>query len=137
MPLCVVESLDHLVLTVADVRGSCEFYEKTLGMRAVGFDNGRWAPHFGSQKINLHQRGEEFSPHARHPLPGSADLCFLASTPVESIVEQLGCVGVPLELGLVERIGAAGRLRSVYFRDPDGNLVEIANQVPGVHNEVE
>jgi catechol 2,3-dioxygenase-like lactoylglutathione lyase family enzyme len=113
-----IRSLDHLVLTVADVGRTVDFYER-LGMEARTFEDGRVALHFGDQKINLHLRGAEIEPHAATPLAGSADLCFLVDElPAES--------GLPVELGPVERTGAHGPLRSVYLRDPDGNLIELS-----------
>jgi catechol 2,3-dioxygenase-like lactoylglutathione lyase family enzyme len=124
-------ALDHLVLTVTDVEESARFYER-LGMRREVFNGGRVALHFGNQKINLHQAGAEIAPHARHPLPGSADLCLLIDEPVEHAVEQLGRCGIDIELGPVSRTGAVGPLRSAYVRDPDGNLVELARYVDEV-----
>ena len=129
MAVCVVNSLDHLVLTVADVPATRRFYERVLGMRAVEFMPGRWALYYGTSKINLHPSGGEFAPYARKPTPGSADLCFLTATPIDDIVAGLAEAGVDVEQGPVAQSGAAGKLRSVYFRDPDGNLVEVANVV--------
>jgi|SRR3954447_10887756 catechol 2,3-dioxygenase-like lactoylglutathione lyase family enzyme len=118
-------ALDHLVLTVADPRATVAFYE-TLGMRRQEFGDGRLALHFGDQKLNLHETGAEISPHALHPTPGSADLCFLIDGSVDQVAEQLQRQGVAIELGPVERTGARSRLRSIYLRDPDGNLVELS-----------
>jgi catechol 2,3-dioxygenase-like lactoylglutathione lyase family enzyme len=84
---------------------------------------------FGSQKINLHQAGHEFEPKAKHPVPGSADLCFIASTPIDGVMAHFGAMGVPIEEGPVPRTGATGEIRSVYFRDPDGNLIEVSNYI--------
>lgn len=123
-----IDLLDHLVLTVQDIQTSCEFYERVLGMRVVLFARGRKALQFGEQKINLHQRGQEFEPKALCPMPGSADLCFLTSTPLEQVIAHLQACHVPLLLGPVERSGATHGLISVYFRDPDGNLVEVSNR---------
>jgi catechol 2,3-dioxygenase-like lactoylglutathione lyase family enzyme len=122
-----IDSLDHLVLTVADLERTCVFYGDMLGMAVETFGVGRLALHFGSQKINLHEAGHEFEPKAHRPLPGSADLCFLTQTPVEEVSRCLMAQDVMVELGPVSRIGAAGPLLSIYLRDPDGNLVEIAN----------
>jgi catechol 2,3-dioxygenase-like lactoylglutathione lyase family enzyme len=121
-----IEQLDHLVLTVASLNATIDFYTEVLGMDAVSFD-GRKALKFGDQKINLHQRGHEINPKAAHPTPGSADLCFVTLTPLDEVVEYLTQLRVHVEEGPVERAGAVGKLRSVYIRDPDHNLVEISN----------
>lgn len=118
---------DHIVLTVSDVDASCRFYEQVLGMRVVTFAGGRKALAFGEQKINLHQQGREFEPKARGPTPGSADLCFVASTPIRSVLAHLEHCGIDVLEGPVPRTGALGPITSVYFRDPDGNLLEVAN----------
>ena len=125
-----ITSLDHLVLTVADTGATVAFYER-LGMRAETFGQGRLALHFGDQKINLHQAGAEFEPRALHPLPGSADLCFLVEGSLGDVALALGESGVAIELGPVEREGAAGVLESLYVRDPDGNLVELSRALSG------
>ncbi|MCI2262163.1 VOC family protein [Xanthomonas indica] len=122
-----IDHLDHLVLTVADIEATCAFYAQVLGMRVVTFGEGRKALAFGAQKINLHRRGHEFEPKARVPTPGSADLCFLTATPLGQVVEELRAAAVPIEQGPVQRTGARGPILSVYLRDPDGNLIEIAN----------
>jgi catechol 2,3-dioxygenase-like lactoylglutathione lyase family enzyme len=122
-----IERLDHLVLTVADITKTCEFYEKVLGMETVTFGAGRKALSFGQQKINLHQAGMEFEPKAVRPTPGSGDLCFITSTPVAVVIEHLKKAGVAIEEGPVPRTGATGPIQSVYFRDPDGNLIEVSN----------
>lgn len=121
-----VVALDHLVLTVRDVERTIAFYERVLGMNAVTFDAGRKALAFGSQKINLHQLGKEFEPRADQPTPGSADLCFLADSPLAEVVAHLKRLGMSLVAGPVARTGAIGVIDSVYLRDPDANLVEIA-----------
>jgi catechol 2,3-dioxygenase-like lactoylglutathione lyase family enzyme len=126
-----IERLDHLVLTVADIDRTCTFYGRVLGFEVVTFRGGRRALVFGQQKLNLHQAGHEFEPKARHPTAGSADLCFIASTPLERIMAELRDRGVPIEEGPVERTGALGPIRSVYIRDPDQNLIELANLVDG------
>lgn len=125
--MITIDRLDHLVLTVADIAGTCAFYEKTLGMTVETFGSGRVALRFGRQKINLHEVGHEFEPKARLATAGSADLCFLTSTPLEDVEAHLARVGVPVELGPVPRTGAIGTILSVYIRDPDGNLIEISN----------
>jgi catechol 2,3-dioxygenase-like lactoylglutathione lyase family enzyme len=126
--MIVVDRLDHLVLTVADLERTCDFYSRILGMSVQTFGEGRTALRFGEQKINLHRAGHEFEPKAEHPTPGSADLCFIAETPLADVVAHLGRCGVAIELGPVEREGAAGPILSIYIRDPDANLVEIANR---------
>jgi len=120
-----VASLDHLVLTVASIPATVEFYER-LGMRAETFGDGRRALRFGAQKINLHEAGSEFAPHAARPVPGSADLCFLVDGSRAEVARVLAEAGVAIELGPVERTGAVGALESLYLRDPDGNLVELS-----------
>jgi catechol 2,3-dioxygenase-like lactoylglutathione lyase family enzyme len=121
-----LEQLDHIVLTVASLNATIDFYTEVLGMDAVTFD-GRKALKFGEQKINLHQRGHEFSPKAAHPTPGSADLCFITLTPLDEVLEYLAALRIHVEEGPVERTGAIGKIRSVYIRDPDHNLLEISN----------
>lgn len=121
-----LEQLDHLVLTVASIDAAVDFYTEALGMEAVTFD-GRKALAFGIQRINLHQRGHEFSPCAAHPTPGSADLCFITSTPLREVIEYLTDLRIHIEAGPIDRNGAIGKLRSIYLRDPDRNLIEISN----------
>ncbi|MDX6563375.1 MAG: hypothetical protein QOD65_3189 [Gaiellales bacterium] len=120
-----IAALDHLVLTVADIGATVAFYER-LGMRAEEFAGGRIALRFGDQKINLHQAGAEFEPHALRPVPGSADLCFLIDGSLADVARLLADAAVPIELGPVEREGAVGAMDSLYLRDPDGNLVELS-----------
>jgi catechol 2,3-dioxygenase-like lactoylglutathione lyase family enzyme len=122
-----IDHLDHLVLTVQDIQTICEFYSRVLGMQVVTFAGGRKALQFGNQKINLHQKGKEFDPKAQHPTSGSADLCFLTSIPLEHVIAHLKSCNVSLILGPVERTGATKSLVSIYFRDPDGNLLEVSN----------
>jgi len=119
--------IDHIVLTVADIEATCSFYARVLGMQAVTFGAGRTALAFGEQKINLHQVGREFEPKARTPTAGSADLCLIASTPIDDVLAHLGRCGVAVLEGPVARTGALGPITSVYFRDPDGNLVEVSS----------
>jgi catechol 2,3-dioxygenase-like lactoylglutathione lyase family enzyme len=129
-----IERLDHLVLTVANIEAACAWYSRVLGMQAVTFGDGRMALAFGQQKINLHQHGHEFEPKAAHPLPGSADLCFITRTPLDQVIAHLQANSVPLiegpvQLieGPVQRTGAIGSITSIYVRDPDGNLIEVAH----------
>jgi len=126
IPVCISE-FDHLVLTVADLEKTIAFYQETLGMRAVTFGQGRRALEFGHNKINLHEAGSEFSPHAARPTPGSADLCFVTATPLDQVIAHLKAKGVDIEEGPVPRTGASGPITSVYIRDPDRNLLEIAS----------
>ncbi|MCX6392326.1 MAG: VOC family protein [Actinobacteria bacterium] len=123
-----IRSLDHIVLTCADPEATVAFYER-VGMQREEFGGGRLALRFGDQKINLHQAGAEFQPHAAMPLPGTGDLCLIVDGSIEAVVAHLGEVGIAIEEGPVDRTGAVGSLRSVYVRDPDGNLVEFAEQV--------
>jgi catechol 2,3-dioxygenase-like lactoylglutathione lyase family enzyme len=121
-----LERLDHIVLTVADVEAAVDFYTRVLGMRAVTFEDGRRALHFGAQKINLHRAGHEFEPKAARPASGSADFCMISATPIDDVAAHLEGCGVPIELGPVTRTGARGPMTSLYFRDPDGNLLEVS-----------
>ena len=125
-----MSSLDHLVLTVGDIARSLEFYRDVLGMEPLSFEAAdgsvRHALRFGGQKINLHQAGAEFAPHAAAPAPGTADLCFLTEAPLGRWQAHLAARGVAVEEGPVARSGATGPIRSLYVRDPDGNLIEIS-----------
>lgn len=131
-----VHRIDHLVLTVADIPATVRFYTSVLGAVADEFivadGSKRWALHIGQQKINLHQLGREFEPKAARPLPGSADLCFLTDGAPDAWVAHLNDHGVPVEGGPVPRTGATGPIRSVYFRDPDMNLIEVGSVVAEV-----
>ncbi len=120
-----IRSLDHLVLTVADIDATVRFYE-ALGMRRETFGDGRVALRFGDQKLNLHQAGAEVAPHAANPTRGSADLCFLVSDSLDGVAAALVRADIPVELGPVSRTGATSALTSLYVRDPDGNLVELS-----------
>ena len=124
----MITGLDHLVLTVRDVDATVRFYVEGLGMVLQEFGEGRKALHFGHQKINLHIRGHELEPKAAHPTPGSADLCFLTERPLAEIGQRLASVGFAIIEGPVPRTGAAGAIVSIYTRDPDGNLIEIARR---------
>jgi catechol 2,3-dioxygenase-like lactoylglutathione lyase family enzyme len=121
-----VVALDHLILTVSDVDHTLAFYER-LGMRRETFGEGRTALRFGKQKINLHRAGAEITPHAAQPAPGSADICLLIDEPVEQAALELAAAGLEIELGPVDRTGAQRPIRSLYLRDPDANLVELAH----------
>lgn len=125
-----IDSIDHLVFTCADVDVTIEFYSKVLGMQLVTFGADRKALRFGAMKINLHQQGKELEPKAKHAIPGSADLCFITSVPVEKVIEHLADCDVEIIHGPVQQTGATARLWSVYFRDPDQNLIEVANLMP-------
>jgi catechol 2,3-dioxygenase-like lactoylglutathione lyase family enzyme len=122
-----IDRLDHFVLTVADIEASCDFYSRVLGMEVVSFGEGRKALSFGIQKINLHKHRHEFEPKARQPTPGSGDFCLITSEPLDKVIEHLHQCGVAIEEGPVQRTGARGPIQSVYFRDPDANLVEVSN----------
>jgi catechol 2,3-dioxygenase-like lactoylglutathione lyase family enzyme len=123
-----INRLDHLVLTVGDVDKTASFYESVLGMEKEVFAEGRVALKCGSQKINLHERGKEFEPKAHKPTPGSADLCFISQTSLDDAMAHVKGCGVEIIEGPVERTGANGPIRSFYFRDPDQNLIEVANE---------
>lgn len=123
-----ITRVDHFVLTVADVDKTCEFYSRTCGMEVVVFGQGRKALKFGDQKINLHQAGREIDPKAARPTPGSGDFCLITDVPVEDVKRHIESLGIAVEEGgIVDRTGANGPIRSVYFRDPDRNLVEVSN----------
>jgi catechol 2,3-dioxygenase-like lactoylglutathione lyase family enzyme len=124
-----VISIDHVVLTVHSIERTCAFYADVLGIESVTFGDGRRALQVGRQKINLHEAGHEFEPKALSPTPGSGDLCFVTGESLAHVIARLELVNVPIEEGPVGRTGAVGPLQSIYVRDPDGNLVEIANQL--------
>ena len=126
-----VDRLDHLVLTVADIEATCDFYMRVLGMQVVTFGNGRKALHFGEQKINLHEVGREFEPKAISPTPGSGDICFITQVPLSEVIEHFRSLEIEIVEGPVRRIGAMGPIESVYVRDPDGNLVEVGRDMNG------
>jgi catechol 2,3-dioxygenase-like lactoylglutathione lyase family enzyme len=123
-----LEKLDHLVLPVSDIDAIATFYTTYLGMEKRLFGDGRVALHFGDQKINLHPAGWDYEPKAKVSIAGSADLCFIVSERVESLQTKLVHLGVAIIEGPVVRTGATGRLRSIYIRDPDGNLIELSNR---------
>ena len=122
-----ISHLDHLVLTVADIEISCQFYQSALNFEVITFDENRKALQFGSQKINLHQVGKEFEPKAFRPTAGSADLCFIAETPLKDVIAHLHALNIEIVEGPIERTGAIGKILSIYLRDPDQNLIEISN----------
>ncbi len=122
-----LDRLDHLVLTVRDLPATVAFYTHVLGMQEVTFGQGRKALAFGRQKINLHPYGREFDPKAPRPTPGSADLCFITTTPLDEAAAHVRACGVEIVEGPVGRTGAQGPIRSIYFRDPDLNLIEVSN----------
>ncbi|MDH5526249.1 MAG: VOC family protein [Nitrospirota bacterium] len=122
-----VNEIDHLVLTVTDIEATHRFYSRALGMKLITFGDNRTALVFGRRKINLHEMGSSFSPHANTPTPGSGDMCLLTPSSIDEVVAHLNEMGIPIEAGPVTRAGATGPIRSVYVRDPDGNLVEIGH----------
>ena len=124
----VIDRLDHLVLTIADLATTCEFYARVLGMEKVvfGVDN-RVALSFGHQKINLHPAGNEYERQATKALPGTSDVCLITETSIADVVQHLDNCGIEIILGPVPKTGATGAITSVYFRDPDGNLIEVSN----------
>lgn len=130
-----LDRLDHLVLTVSSVDQSCKFYSTVLGCKVIRFDSSdgreRYALQIGDrlQKINLHAAAHPFQPAAKAPQPGSADLCFITSTPIKAVIEHFTSLDVQIIEGPVQRTGTLGPILSVYIRDPDGNLIEVANQL--------
>ena len=125
-----MDAIDHLVLTVKSIETTCAFYTRVLGMQEVNFAGGRKALSFGSQKFNLHEVGKEFDPKAGKPTSGSADLCLLTSVSMDQVIQHLRACSVTILEGPVRRTGATGALLSVYFRDPDLNLIEVSNSLP-------
>jgi catechol 2,3-dioxygenase-like lactoylglutathione lyase family enzyme len=126
----VIDRFDHIVLTVRDLAATLHFYERVLGARVVpppADGKGSTAIAFGRQKINLHVKGREFEPKATHVTVGSGDFCLISEAPIAEVRRHIEACGVTVELGPVPRQGALGPMMSVYFRDPDGNLVEVAN----------
>jgi catechol 2,3-dioxygenase-like lactoylglutathione lyase family enzyme len=121
--------LDHLVMTVHNIDATCTFYTQVLGMKVIEFGNKRKALSFGRHKINLHQHGNEFAPYAASPTPGALDLCLLSTNTVEQTIRHLHQSGITIIEGPVQRTGATCPVMSVYLRDPDGNLLEIAHSL--------
>lgn len=124
-----IKQLDHLVLTVTDLQSTISFYTEILGMEQIRFGGHRQALRFGNQKINLHLADHEFEPKADKPSPGSADLCFVVETPIDEVCKELNFKGIEILEGPVQRTGASSAILSVYIRDPDGNLIELANPI--------
>jgi len=124
----MIDHLDHIVLTTARTEQCIDFYTRVLGMKFERFGEGRMALKFGGQKINLHEKGREFAPRATLAAPGTLDVCFIAALPLKDVIARLVAAGVPIVEGPVAKTGARGPIRSVYVRDPDGNLVEISEQ---------
>lgn len=122
-----IDRLDHLVLTVHDLPTTVDFYRRVLGMEEVTFGNDRKALRFGQQRINLHQQGHQIPPLPERPTLGAADLCFIAATPLDEVVAHLRQCGVEIIEGPAAKVGALGLINSIYFRDPDGNLIEVSN----------
>ncbi len=124
-----IDRIDHFVLTVRNIEATCEFYARVLGMQVVTFAGGRKALQFGQQKINLHEAGKEFEPRAMSPTPGSGDFCLITKMPLEEVIAHIRSCSIEIVEGPVHKTGAIGPIESVYLRDPDGNLVEVANYV--------
>lgn len=131
----LIDRIDHFVLTVRDIDATCDFYERALGMTRETFGAGRTALKFGRQKINLHPAGRELEPKAAHPTPGGGDFCLITRTPIADVVAHLKAAGVEIELMPSPRTGATGPITSVYFRDPDRNLVEVSKYDSEVTND--
>jgi catechol 2,3-dioxygenase-like lactoylglutathione lyase family enzyme len=125
----MIDHLDHLVLTTQDRAACIDFYTRVLGMQLETFGTGRTALRFGRQKINLHERGREFEPKAHLPVPGALDLCFIVQGPLDAVIAHLAGCGWPIAEGPVQRTGAVNRLRSIYVRDPDLNLIELSEEL--------
>ena len=123
----MIHHLDHLVLTVKNLEKSVAFYTSVMGMEKVEFGPGRIAVKFGNQKINFHAYGQEFEPKAQVPTPGSADLCFITDKPINDVAAHLKDHDISIEEGPIMRTGVKGPILSIYIRDPDKNLIEIAN----------
>ncbi len=121
-----VERIDHLVLTVKDIEATCSFYHDVLGMEVETYSVRRKALKFGNQKLNLHQKGMEFEPKADSPTPGAIDICFIVAGTLEEIKAELESKNIQIQ-GIVQRTGAMGKMHSIYFRDPDQNLIEVSN----------
>ncbi|KAM4818079.1 glyoxalase domain-containing protein 5 [Thomomys bottae] len=126
---CFIHRLDHVVMTVKSIEDTIAFYSTVLGMQVTTFKEHRKALCFGDQKFNLHELGKEFEPKAAHPVPGSLDICLITDMPLEELIAHLKACDVPIEEGPVPRTGAKGPIMSIYFRDPDRNLIEVSNYI--------
>lgn len=124
-----ITQLDHLVLTVKNIKATCNFYSNILGMELIEFGDNRKALKFGNQKFNLHEVGKEFEPKADKPTSGAIDFCLISDTPLEEIISHLRKYNISIEEGPIERTGATGAIISLYIRDPDKNLIEISNHI--------
>ncbi len=123
----IIDRIDHMVLTVADIDATCEFYGRVLGMEKAVFAEGRVALGFGKQKINLHPAQNPYTPRANNAVTGAGDLCLITETPLDDVIQHLQAEGVEIIEGPVAKTGATGPITSVYFRDPDENLIEVSN----------
>ena len=123
----IIDRIDHMVLTVADIEATCEFYGRVLGMEKAVFAGGRVALVFGKQKINLHPAQNPYTPRAKNAVTGAGDLCLITETPLQDVIQHLQAEGVEVIEGPVAKTGATGPITSVYFRDPDENLIEVSN----------
>ncbi|XP_003939592.1 glyoxalase domain-containing protein 5 [Saimiri boliviensis] len=128
-PPSLICRLDHIVMTVKSIEDTTMFYSKILGTKIITFKEDRKALCFGDQKFNLHEVGKEFEPKAAHPVPGSLDICLITEVPLGEMIQHLKNCDVPIEEGPVPRTGAKGPIMSIYFRDPDGNLIEVSNYI--------
>ncbi|WP_298508078.1 VOC family protein [uncultured Kordia sp.] len=124
-----IQRIDHFVLTVQNIEKTIEFYTNILGMKVITFGQNRKALTFGNQKINLHEKRKEFEPKAQHPTCGSADICFIVSENIEQVKTTIENKGITIIEGIVDRTGATGKIKSIYLRDPDLNLIELSNYV--------
>ncbi|MBE9065861.1 VOC family protein [Leptolyngbya cf. ectocarpi LEGE 11479] len=122
-----INKIDHIVMTVNSIDVTCEFYLRALGMDIITFGESRTALSFGAQRFNLHEIDKEYEPKAHMPTPGSIDLCLITETPIDEVVSHLASVNVEVLEGPIKRTGATGPIISLYFRDPDQNLIEISN----------
>jgi catechol 2,3-dioxygenase-like lactoylglutathione lyase family enzyme len=127
-----IDRIDHVVFTVRDIEATCDFYARALGVAAITFDNGRRALQIGRCKINLHQVGHEFEPKAARPGPGTQDICLISIAPLTEVIARLRDAGVEIIEGPVTRTGALGAMESIYLRDPDSNLIEVAHYATAV-----
>ena len=122
-----IDRIDHIVLTVVSVDVTIEFYSRVLGMEPITFAGGRRGLAFGVQKINLHSAENPYSEKAQEPTPGSGDFCMITKTPMADVIDHFNAENIEIEVGPIPKSGATGSLISIYFRDPDGNLLELSN----------